>query len=387
MYNPNSNAYSFPNNSNQNPNQNAHASSSRLNNLSRIPSNYNVPSSISIASRQQHPPQVQRVPTHPVQPPQLPYTAQHPRTQSTSSSIAHTLPTSGPLDVMASYRARKDVQRVSVLSKYTILGFISSGTYGRVYKAELKEASFNGSGSAEEVVREAEGKSRGGFPGTGAAGGGSKGKAKEVSALTPSTSKAKQVFAIKKFKPDGKDPPPTIPNPTAPSLHPNPILSTSTSHINNNPNSTTTAPQQPVSTTIYTGISQSAIREISLNRELSEACRGGCLERGWGEGRAEGAITRRYQSILAEGIQKDSEDYWEYEDGDQSDRNDKAAEWVKDEREGEKRKERDHHFVRLMEVILEDKSIYMVFEYAEHDFLVSGSNHPWRCDGIPAPLP
>lgn len=27
--------------------------------------------------------------------------------------------------------------------------------------------------------------------------------------------------------------------------------------------------------------------------------------------------------------------------------------------------------VALKEVILEDKSIYMVFEYAEHDFLVS----------------
>lgn len=32
-----------------------------------------------------------------------------------------------------------------------------------------------------------------------------------------------------------------------------------------------------------------------------------------------------------------------------------------------------HHrnLVALREVILEDKAIYMVFEYAEHDFLVS----------------
>ena len=29
------------------------------------------------------------------------------------------------------------------------------------------------------------------------------------------------------------------------------------------------------------------------------------------------------------------------------------------------------NIVALKEVILEDKSIYMVFEYAEHDFLVS----------------
>ena len=31
------------------------------------------------------------------------------------------------------------------------------------------------------------------------------------------------------------------------------------------------------------------------------------------------------------------------------------------------------NIVALKEVILEDKSIYMVFEYAEHDFLVSVS--------------
>lgn len=42
-------------------------------------------------------------------------------------------------------------------------------------------------------------------------------------------------------------------------------------------------------------------------------------------------------------------------------------------------KEIDHeNIVALKEVILEDKSIYMVFEYAEHDFLV--------CSGVPYPL-
>lgn len=35
------------------------------------------------------------------------------------------------------------------------------------------------------------------------------------------------------------------------------------------------------------------------------------------------------------------------------------------------REGRCENFARLREVILEDKSIYMVFEYAEHDFLVS----------------
>jgi cyclin-dependent kinase 8/11 len=42
-------------------------------------------------------------------------------------------------DIMAVYRARRDNSPRSVKSKYTILGFISSGTYGRVYKAQSLE--------------------------------------------------------------------------------------------------------------------------------------------------------------------------------------------------------------------------------------------------------
>ncbi|EIN14258.1 kinase-like protein [Punctularia strigosozonata HHB-11173 SS5] len=111
-------------------------------------------------------------------------------------------------DGMRGYRTKRDAQHQTVASKYNILGFISSGTYGRVYKAQAK--SDDG-----------------------------------------------RVHAIKKFKPDKEGEVPT-----------------------------------------YTGISQSAIREIALNREIS------------------------HENIVA-----------------------------------------------LKEVILEDKSIYMVFEYAEHDFL------------------
>ncbi|KIJ57267.1 hypothetical protein M422DRAFT_148636 [Sphaerobolus stellatus SS14] len=111
-------------------------------------------------------------------------------------------------DPMQQYRAKKDSTRRSVLSKYTILGFISSGTYGRVYKAQSKD---------EEC----------------------------------------RLYAIKKFKPDKEG-----------------------------------------EVVTYTGISQSAIREIALNREINH-----------------------------------------------------------------------ENVVSLKEVMLEDKSIYMVFEYAEHDFL------------------
>lgn len=37
---------------------------------------------------------------------------------------------------MRLYRAKRDQKRPSVRSKYSIIGFISSGTYGRVYKAQ-----------------------------------------------------------------------------------------------------------------------------------------------------------------------------------------------------------------------------------------------------------
>ncbi|KAI0349995.1 kinase-like protein [Trametes cingulata] len=111
-------------------------------------------------------------------------------------------------DPMRIYRAKRDAARKRVTEKYNILGFISSGTYGRVYKAQSKDSDG-------------------------------------------------RIHAIKKFKPDKEG-----------------------------------------DVVTYTGISQSAIREIALNREIS------------------------HENIVA-----------------------------------------------LKEVILEDKSIYMVFEYAEHDFL------------------
>ena|ERR1700761_6012047 len=44
-----------------------------------------------------------------------------------------------PHDPMRTYRAKRDEARKTVNSKYAILGFISSGTYGRVYKAQAKK--------------------------------------------------------------------------------------------------------------------------------------------------------------------------------------------------------------------------------------------------------
>ncbi|KAG0243969.1 cyclin-dependent protein kinase [Actinomortierella wolfii] len=124
---------------------------------------------------------------------------------------------------MTEYKARRDSCRQRLQSKYDILGFISSGTYGRVYKAKLKDKD--------------EGK----------------------------------LYAIKKFKPDKEGEQAT-----------------------------------------YTGVSQSACREIALCREL-------------------------------------------------------------------------HHenIVGLTEVLLEDKSIHMVFEYAEHDLLQIIGYHGQERKSIP----
>ena len=48
----------------------------------------------------------------------------------------HNLLVSDPMRV---YRAKRDAARKRVTDKYAILGFISSGTYGRVYKAQSKD--------------------------------------------------------------------------------------------------------------------------------------------------------------------------------------------------------------------------------------------------------
>lgn len=44
-------------------------------------------------------------------------------------------------DPMRYYRSKRDNAHQKVASKYRIVGFISSGTYGRVYKAISKDGS------------------------------------------------------------------------------------------------------------------------------------------------------------------------------------------------------------------------------------------------------
>jgi hypothetical protein len=44
------------------------------------------------------------------------------------------------MELTRAYKARRDALRPRLVDKYEILGFISSGTYGRVYKARSRDA-------------------------------------------------------------------------------------------------------------------------------------------------------------------------------------------------------------------------------------------------------
>ncbi|BGP33483.1 cyclin-dependent protein kinase [Rhodotorula toruloides] len=137
------------------------------------------------------------------------------------------------------YKSKRDFQRPTVLSRYSILGFLSSGTYGRVYKARVRQHTSDTSPA--------------GLLGTPSAA--TPGKRLKLS--RDEGDDEGELVAIKKFKPDKEG-----------------------------------------EVVTYTGISQSACREIMINREIS------------------------HENVTA-----------------------------------------------LREVMLEEKSIYLVFEYAEHDFL------------------
>ncbi|RHZ83119.1 hypothetical protein Glove_99g357 [Diversispora epigaea] len=121
--------------------------------------------------------------------------------------------------MLQEFREKREQERIRIEEKYEILGFISSGTYGRVYKAKARKKENKNSTSDEETKS--------------------------------------PLYAIKKFKPDKEG-----------------------------------------DITTYTGVSQSACREISLCIEL------------------------KHENVVS-----------------------------------------------LKEVLLEDNSIHMVFDFAEHDFL------------------
>ncbi|ODQ82296.1 hypothetical protein BABINDRAFT_5289 [Babjeviella inositovora NRRL Y-12698] len=58
---------------------------------------------------------------------------------------------------LAPYRARKDAQKKTVLQKYSIVGYIAAGTYGRVYKAKSKDKLNAGIFAIKKFKNEKEG--------------------------------------------------------------------------------------------------------------------------------------------------------------------------------------------------------------------------------------
>lgn len=120
---------------------------------------------------------------------------------------------SSPQSAMAAYRSYRDSNRKLVLQTYTILGFLSSGTYGRVYKARLKSPPLGSNSGSNPNT-----------PTSTASNENAKDKEKDKG--KEKALEENQVFAIKKFKPDKE----------------------------------TEVPQT------YTGISQSAMREIAVSR-------------------------------------------------------------------------------------------------------------------------
>lgn len=240
---------------------------------------------------------------------------------------ARHIPTdSSPAAAMKAYREYRDRVRKPVLATYTILGFLSSGTYGRVYKAKLRNAPQANSNSVSTGGYG--GAMGGGIGASGSAGQGSgigtgggsttvkkRGGLLQQHQLLDSPSAASSMHATPKSLADGAggNATPTGLGNSSPSLGSSSgaAVSAALGRPEHNSQLTNVIPDGQIyaikkfkpdtketEATIYTGISQSAMREISLNRELSHV-----------------------------------------------------------------------NIVTLHQVMLEDKAIYMVFEYAEHDLL------------------
>lgn len=159
------------------------------------------------------------------------------------------------------YRHRKDSTRQLVLSKYSVIGYIAAGTYGKVYKARLKTGKTEEDNADQNDIGES-----------------------LIGRSDSQNDEEVQFYAIKKFKLDNH----LAAKPTG-------------VHMNNGHDI------NGHEIVHYTGISQSAIREMSLCRELSHK-----------------------------------------------------------------------NITKLLEIILENKSIYMVFEFFEHDLLqiIHFHSHP-----------
>lgn len=184
------------------------------------------------------------------------------------------------------FKHRKDLTRESVLSTYQIMGYIAAGTYGKVYKAKLKSNKLNkpddesggdGFNNNKDILSESMNELH--HDNNSNIGVNTTNTTTATTTIINNTLPLPQFFAIKKFKSDNHH------------------------HINNNNNGANHLSKGNNSihqdeVLHYTGISQSAIREMSLCRELN-----------------------------------------------------------------------NKNITKLVDIILENKSIYMVFEFCEHDLL------------------
>lgn len=213
-------------------------------------------------------------------------TTGHPVGSNISGIPQPALMASSSILTIGPYKHRKDLTKESVLLKYQIIGYIAAGTYGKVYKAKSKtSATGNGPGGTNLGASGASNSSNstpGGPYRPPSSGSDRNSVTKNAAAHSMVHSRPHEaskndppgadmpLFAIKKFKSDNH-------------------LSNK-SHNNHDINGNEIVH--------YTGISQSAIREMSLCRELNHK-----------------------------------------------------------------------NITKLIDIILENKSIYMIFEFFEHDLL------------------
>lgn len=202
------------------------------------------------------------------------------------------------------YKARKDSSRFSVLERYEIIGYIAAGTYGKVYKAKRRPDSQDGGGNNDESPTIEFNGMRGIF--------------NDTSNLdTSNVNMRSSESAFTDLRPaDQNGGPPNVMQMSNPASIGN-LSSTSSTDLpnlaRNKPPSTFYAikkfktEREGMEQLHYTGISQSACREMALCRELN-----------------------------------------------------------------------NRHLTKLVEIFLERKSIYMVYEYAEHDLLqiIHFHSHP-----------
>lgn len=208
------------------------------------------------------------------------------------------------------YKARKDSTRVSVLDKYEIIGYIAAGTYGKVYKAKRRATSKDDDIGTDSTDAEMNGSDLGGLqtrppvlaesnghPGSETVNRSVRTAESEINALVPDSG---ILNTVKTHSPIG-------------SHSSNGTLTPNGSMFRKNGLPVYYAikkfktERDGVEQTHYTGISQSACREMALCRELD-----------------------------------------------------------------------NRHLTQLAEIFLERKSIYMVYEFAEHDLLqiIHFHSHP-----------